>query len=68
MKMNYKLRNIRHLGMLMALVLVSCQPTGQGTAAATANQAVPTVDYTVWTDKAELFVEFPVSSHGFTPV
>lgn len=62
MKMNYKLRSTGYLGMLMALALISCQPTGQGTA--TANQAVPTVDYTVWTDKAELFVEFPVLTVG----
>tara|TARA_R110001592_G_scaffold330330_2_gene612510 strand:+ start:287 stop:1822 length:1536 start_codon:yes stop_codon:yes gene_type:complete len=72
--MNYILRSMKYLGMLILLVLVSCQPTVQveddhahdaaGNHLAP-DQEIPTVDYTVWTDKTELFVEFPVLTVGF---
>lgn len=64
--MKYRLRSVRYLGLLTALILVSCQPTDQAVVATgqTSNQAVPIVDYTVWTDQTELFVEFPVLTVG----
>lgn len=58
---------MRYILLIMVAFLVSCQTTEEEGHAHNADGShsneggeVPTVDYTVWTDKTELFVEFPV--------
>ncbi len=64
--MNYLEKYKRYLIMLLAVVFASCQSTGeQGHAHdatgghITEGEEMPTVDATIWTEKTELFVEFP---------
>jgi len=64
---------MRNIIILTALILVSCQSAEeQGHAHDAAgnhlNQSseIPALDYTIWTDKSELFVEFPALVVGKT--
>jgi cobalt-zinc-cadmium efflux system membrane fusion protein len=57
----------------MTVVFASCQSAEEHGHAHDAHgghinesEEMPTVDYTVWTDKTELFVEFPVLIVGNT--
>lgn len=64
---------MKYLMILMVFILASCQSTKEDSHAHNPdgshvgeNAETPTVDYTVWTDKTELFVEFPVLVVGQT--
>jgi len=64
---------MRYILVLSALLLISCQPkqdNGHDHDAhgghAHAADGKPSIDYTLWTDKTELFVEFPVLVVGET--
>jgi RND family efflux transporter MFP subunit len=64
---------MRYLIILTALVMASCQSSedhghahDEAGGHVTHDSEVPTVDYTVWTDKTELFVEFPAFVVGKT--
>lgn len=64
---------MKYLMILMVIILASCQNTIEDSHAHNADGShvnegveIPTVDYTVWTDKTELFVEFPVLIVGET--
>jgi cobalt-zinc-cadmium efflux system membrane fusion protein len=66
-------KDMKYLMILMVAMLASCQSTKEDAHAHNAdgshvNEGVetPTVDYTIWTDKTELFVEFPVLIVGKT--
>ncbi len=57
---------MRYITFILALALISCQrPEAEGHAHdaeaghAAHGSEIPTVDYTIWTNKTELFVEFP---------
>lgn len=64
--MRGSLKNMRYLIMLLVLIFASCQPAekeGHAHAAdgshVTDGEEIPTVVTTIWTDKTELFVEYP---------
>jgi len=65
--------DMRYLIILMALVVASCQSPGEHGHAHDAqgghineSEDTPTVEATIWTDKTELFVEFPALVVGKT--
>jgi len=58
---------MKYLTLLIVVVLASCQSTpkddhahNQDGSHVSEDTETPRIDYTVWTDKTELFVEFPV--------
>ena len=58
---------MKYLMLIIVIILASCQSTKEDAHAHNSDGShvdegpeVPTVDYTVWTNKTELFVEFPV--------
>ncbi len=64
---------MRYIIVWLSLILISCQSTEDHGHAHDASgghinegNEMPTVDYTVWTDKTELFVEFPALVVGQT--
>jgi RND family efflux transporter MFP subunit len=71
--MNNFLKNMKYLTLLLAVVLAACQSAlddnhahnPDGSHAAVGDD-LPRVEYTVWTEKTELFVEFPVLIVGRT--
>ncbi|MFT4738693.1 MAG: cobalt-zinc-cadmium efflux system membrane fusion protein [Cyclobacteriaceae bacterium] len=71
--MRDSLKNIEYLIMLMVVIFGSCQPAEEdGHAHApdgshvTNGEEIPTVVTTIWTDKTELFVEYPALVVGNT--
>jgi cobalt-zinc-cadmium efflux system membrane fusion protein len=64
---------MKYLILLMVVIMASCQTTNEDEHAHNSDGShvgegseVPTIDYTVWTNKTELFVEFPVLIVGNT--
>jgi membrane fusion protein, heavy metal efflux system len=57
---------MRYSVLLLALYLVSCQPAEEQGHAHDAAAERPAVQSTIWTDKTELFVEFPALVVGST--
>lgn len=64
---------MRYIIVLLSLLVFSCQsteehghPHNEDGSHSLASDGKPTLDYTVWTDQTELFVEFPVLVVGTT--
>lgn len=71
--MNHSIKYLQYFVLLTAVVITSCHaPEEEGHAHdasgghITPGDEIPTVDQTIWTDKTELFVEFPALVVGNT--
>lgn len=70
---NLNNKRMKYLILIVVIILASCQSTKDDKHAHNADGShvtkgveIPTVDFTLWTDKTELFVEFPVLVVGNT--
>lgn len=71
--MRHTLKNIQYFWIIVIIIISSCQPTEKGGHAHAPDGShldhgdkTPTVDATIWTDKTELFVEYPALVVGKT--